>query len=72
MSHRDYSFTVTRKEVQMNELKQRDINPFGLRMQPGLRKWLDEKAKQEDRSLNWLVCKILKEAMEKDGQSNCA
>lgn len=56
----------------MNELKQRDINPFGLRMQPGLRKWLDEKAKQEDRSLNWLVCKILKEAMEKDGQSNCA
>ncbi|HBP0273775.1 TPA: Arc family DNA-binding protein [Pseudomonas aeruginosa] len=27
---------------------------------------LDAKAKKEDRSLNWLICKILEEAMQRD------
>ena len=30
----------------------RDINPFGLRMPPDLKKWLEEQAKKNFRSLN--------------------
>ena len=56
----------------MNGIKQRDINPFGLRMQPRLRSWVDNKAKQEDRSLNWLICKVLEEAMRQDEQTRQA
>lgn len=56
----------------MSGLRQRDINPFGLRMQPDIRGWLDGKARQEDRSLNWLICKILEEAMKQDEQARQA
>lgn len=42
--------------------------PFSLRMPAEVKARLDARAKKEDRSLNWLICKILEEAMQRDQQ----
>lgn len=49
-------------------MKTREINPFGLRMTPEIRDYVAKKAEKEERSQNWLICKILKEAMERELQ----
>lgn len=47
-------------------MKQRDISPFGLRMPPEMKAWLERKAAEEDRSQNWLLVKIIGKEMEED------
>ncbi|WP_136474556.1 Arc family DNA-binding protein [Pseudomonas sp. DG56-2] len=42
------------------------ITPFPLRMPAEVKEYLDGKAEKEERSLNWLICKVLKEAMESE------
>jgi hypothetical protein len=49
-------------------MKTRDINPFGLRMAPEMREFVAKKAESEERSQNWVICKILKEEMEREQQ----
>lgn len=38
--------------------------PFGLRMQEEVQEWIKAKAKEEDRSQNYMINKVLQEAME--------
>ncbi|WP_132706823.1 Arc family DNA-binding protein [Pseudomonas aeruginosa] len=47
-------------------MKTRDINPFGLRMPQDIREYVAKRAESEECSLNWLICKILKEEMDRD------
>lgn len=47
-------------------MKTRDIPPFGLRMNPSLKDQLSKEAAKQERSLNWLICKLLKEAMQQN------
>lgn len=49
-------------------MKKRDINPFGLRMPPAMRDWVQKKAAEDERSQNWLILKIIGEAMSRDEQ----
>lgn len=49
-------------------MKTRDITPFGLRMEPSLKELLASEAARQERSLNWLICKLLKEAMQSNEQ----
>lgn len=49
----------------------RSIKPFGLRMQPDMKAWIEERATQNGRSLNSEINQILKEIREaerKDGK----
>lgn len=45
-------------------MKAREISPFGLRMEPSLKERLVRMAEEQERSLNWLICKILKDAVQ--------
>ncbi len=40
-----------------------DTNPFGLRMNPEVRRQVEERAAQMDRSLNWTINDLLKKAL---------
>lgn len=42
------------------------IPPFGLRLPPDLKMWVEMKAKMEDRSMNNLLVNIVRQAMERD------
>lgn len=53
-------------------MKVRDMPQLIVRAPVPVKSWLDKKAKQEERSLNWLICKILEEAMDRDGQAERA
>lgn len=53
-------------------MKVRDINPFGLRMPADLREFVAKQASMQERSQNWVICKALREAKERDEQSNQA
>lgn len=46
----------------------RQSSPFGLRMDEELQDWIRRKAKREDRSMNYIINRILKEAMNDDFQ----
>lgn len=50
-------------------MKTRDINPFGLRMPEDLRSYYAKKALAEERSQNWVICKALRDAMEREQQA---
>ncbi len=43
--------------------KTSDTNPFGLRMDPAVRKHAQAKAGEWDRSLNWTINQLLKQAL---------
>jgi len=49
-------------------MRQRDINPFGLRMPPEMKEWVEAKAAKEERSQNWLLLKIIEKEMRRDEQ----
>lgn len=67
MSHRDYSSTVTHMTGR-GSMKQREIKPFGLRMPPEVKAWIESQAEKEERSQNWLLVKIIKREMDRDEQ----
>lgn len=46
----------------------KQAQPFPLRMPVEVKAHLDVKAKEEERSLNWLICKILKDEVEREQQ----
>lgn len=50
-------------------MKVREMPQLILRVKPEVKGWLEKKAKNEERSQNWLIGKILEEAMLNDGQA---
>lgn len=50
------------------EMKVREMTQVIFRADPDVKAWLERKALQEDRSQNWLVGKVLREAMQRDEQ----
>jgi predicted HicB family RNase H-like nuclease len=42
----------------------RSIKPFGLRMQPEDKAWIEEQARKTGRSVNSMVCQLIKKARE--------
>lgn len=57
--------TVMHKEAIM---RVRDMAQVILRIEPDVKEWLERKAKQDERSQNWLDAKALREAMQRDEQ----
>lgn len=53
-------------------MKVREMAQVIFRAEPEIKEWLEKKAKQEQRSQNWLVGKALREAMRRDEQINQA
>lgn len=53
-------------------MKVRDMPQLVSRVDPDIKAWLEKKAKEDDRSQNWLVGKALREAMQRDVQSERA
>ncbi|XQA72099.1 hypothetical protein ACM9XA_11410 [Xanthomonas sacchari] len=49
--------------MQHQKQKVSDTNPFGLRMAPDLRKAAEAKANELERSLNWTINHLLKQAL---------
>lgn len=49
-------------------MRVRDMAQVILRIEPDVKVWLERKAKQDERSQNWLVAKALREAMQRDEQ----
>lgn len=49
-------------------MKKEQTPPFGLRLPPELKMWVKMKAKREDRSMNYIINRILTEAMNDDFQ----
>lgn len=49
-------------------MKVREMTQVIFRADPDVKAWLERKALQEDRSQNWLVGKVLREAMQRDEQ----
>ncbi|MBC3464987.1 hypothetical protein [Pseudomonas sp. RW10S2] len=49
-------------------MRVRDMAQVILRIEPDVKEWLERKAKQDDRSQNWLAAKALREAMVRDEQ----
>lgn len=47
-------------------MRVRDMSQMILRVNPEVKEWLEKKAKSEERSQNWLIGKILEEAMQND------
>lgn len=39
------------------------LPPFGLRMPSSIRKWVESKAAEQDRSMNYVITRILEDAM---------
>jgi len=44
--------------------------PVGIRMMPEHKAWLKAKAKQQERSMNYVIVKMIEREMEKDGNGN--
>lgn len=42
------------------------LPPFGLRMPPSVRDWVEGKAMELDRSKNWVILKVIEEAMKNE------
>lgn len=40
------------------------LPPFGLRIASDVRAWISEQAEKEDRSMNYVITKIIREKME--------
>lgn len=53
-------------------MKVREMPQLVIRVKPDIKSWVERKAAQEERSQNWLIGKILEEAMQKDEQSKQA
>ncbi|WP_164136045.1 MULTISPECIES: Arc family DNA-binding protein [Stenotrophomonas] len=49
--------------MQDRKTKTSDTNPFGLRMDPGVRERAQAKAHELERSLNWTINHLLKQAL---------
>lgn len=48
------------------------IAPFGLRIQPELMAWLRRKAIEQERSVNWVITKIVEQAKKLDEEGRDA
>jgi len=44
-------------------MKTRDMPQVNIRIKPELKKWLAGEAERRDRSQNWLISKLLEDAM---------
>ncbi|MNG03634.1 hypothetical protein D3C84_867230 [compost metagenome] len=53
-------------------MKVREMPQLVIRVKPAVKAWIERKAEQEERSQNWLIGKILEEAMQNDEQSKQA
>ena len=49
-------------------MKVREMAQLVIRTKPTVKEWVERKAQQEERSQNWLIGKILEEAMQRDEQ----
>lgn len=48
----------------MNDLAKQPLVAVQHRIPVAVKEWLAQQARAQDRSANWLVCKVLTEAME--------
>ncbi len=53
-------------------MKVREMPQMVIRVRPDVKAWIERKAAQDERSQNWLIGKILEEAMQKDEQGQQA
>lgn len=53
-------------------MKVREMPQLVIRTKPAIKKWVERKAQQADRSQNWVIGKILEEAMQSDAQTQQA
>jgi predicted HicB family RNase H-like nuclease len=44
------------------------IAPFGLRMPKHVKDWVGEKAQEQERSMNWIIVRLLESQMEAENQ----
>jgi hypothetical protein len=49
-------------------MKVREMPQLVIRTKPSVKEWVERKAEKEERSQNWLIGKILEEAMQRDEQ----
>lgn len=49
--------------MKSTRIKTSDTNPFGLRMDPDVRSGVEKKAIETERSLNWTINDLLKQAL---------
>lgn len=52
-------------EMRMNV---REMPQMAIRLKPEIKAWLEKRAKNEERSQNWLIGKVLEEAMQREQQ----
>ncbi len=53
-------------------MKVREMPQLVIRVRPDVKAWVERKAAQEERSQNWLIGKILEEAMQEDDKDKQA
>lgn len=53
-------------------MKVREMPQMVIRTKPRVKTWIERKAAQEERSQNWLIGKILEEAMSQDERAQDA
>lgn len=63
-----YICTVNHRDAQGGRMKVRDMAQLVSRVEPDIKAWLERRAKEDERSQNWLVGKALREAMQRDEQ----
>ncbi|MEE5149117.1 hypothetical protein V2J91_23770 [Pseudomonas alliivorans] len=72
MHHRYTLMILNNGDAPGGNMKVREMAQVIFRAEPEIKEWLEKKAKQEQRSQNWLVGKALREAMRRDEQINQA
>lgn len=68
MHHRYTFVTINNGDASGVRMKVREMAQVVFRAEPDIKAWLEKKARQEERSQNWLVGKALREAMQRDEQ----
>ena len=67
--HHRYTFdAINNGDAFGVRMKVREMAQVVFRAEPDIKAWLEKKARQEERSQNWLVGKALREAMQRDEQ----
>ena len=67
-----YICLVNNGDVFGEFMKVREMAQVIFRAEPDIKAWLERKAREDERSQNWLVGKALREAMQRDEQSRQA
>lgn len=55
-----------------SDMNEREIVPFGLRVPAEVMDWVRRKAEQQERSMNWVINRVLREAKDVDEQKEAA